>query len=206
MSDDKLLTTEEVLDRLQLNIRTIYRLIKAGKLPAVRVGRQWRFRSRDVDSWVAKGGVALDAPNEPRPPEKFRVLMVDDEDAVLRAMMGYIERGGYRVDGAQGGLAAVERVKGSTYDLVVTDLKMPGMNGLALIRQVRDIQPGLPVVVVTGHSTEAMAIEALNLGVVAYLKKPVRPAALLAAVAKAVGATETASADQQTESDAFQPE
>ena len=51
MADDSLLTTEEVLDYLNLNLKTVYRLVKAGKLPAVRVGRQWRFRKRDIASF-----------------------------------------------------------------------------------------------------------------------------------------------------------
>ena len=57
-SDEVFLTTEEVLEYLQVNLRTVYRLIKAGKIPAVRVGRQWRFRKRDIvsykrESWSA---------------------------------------------------------------------------------------------------------------------------------------------------------
>src|SRR5262245_55255429 len=50
--EEGFLTTEEVLDYLQVNLRTVYRLIKAGKIPAVRVGRQWRFRKRDIDAWL----------------------------------------------------------------------------------------------------------------------------------------------------------
>jgi excisionase family DNA binding protein len=52
MIEESFLTTEEVLDYLQVNLRTVYRLIKAGKIPAVRVGRQWRFRKRDIDAWL----------------------------------------------------------------------------------------------------------------------------------------------------------
>jgi excisionase family DNA binding protein len=204
MSDDRLLTTEEVLGRLQLNIRTVYRLIKAGKLPAVRVGRQWRFRSRDVEAWVAKGGAVADEALAPRTPEFFRILAVDDDDSVLRAMMGYLARGGYRVEGTEGGQTAVERLKTTHFDLLITDLMMPGMNGLALIRRAREIQPALPVVIVTGYSTEAMAIEALNMGVSAYLKKPVRSAPLLSAVAKAVGASDAPG--DRIEEDVFQQE
>ena len=51
-TDETFLTTEEVLEYLQVNLRTVYRLIKAGKIPAVRVGRQWRFRKRDIDAWL----------------------------------------------------------------------------------------------------------------------------------------------------------
>ena len=52
MIDVAFLTTDEVLEYLQVNLRTVYRLIKAGKIPAVRVGRQWRFRKTDIDAWL----------------------------------------------------------------------------------------------------------------------------------------------------------
>ena len=52
MIDEAFLTTEEVLEYLQVTQRTVYRLIKAGRIPAVRVGRQWRFRKQDVDRWL----------------------------------------------------------------------------------------------------------------------------------------------------------
>jgi excisionase family DNA binding protein len=71
MMDESFLTTEEVLEYLQVNLRTVYRLIKAGKIPAVRVGRQWRFRKRDIDAWLetqrprgARGG-SSQAPSRP---------------------------------------------------------------------------------------------------------------------------------------------
>ena len=57
MNDDHFLTTEEVLAYLQVNLRTVYRLIKAGRIPAVRVGRQWRFRKRDIDIWLEQNQI-----------------------------------------------------------------------------------------------------------------------------------------------------
>src|SRR5262249_23704561 len=92
MIDETFLTTEEVLEYLQVNLRTAYRLIKAGKIPAVRVGRQWRFRKRDIDAWLdsqrPRGGgprpVQQPAP-VPRPAtgaSRPRVLVVDDEASI----------------------------------------------------------------------------------------------------------------------------
>jgi len=52
MIDEACLTTEEAIEYLQVNLRTVYRLIKAGKIPAMRVGRQWRFRKSDIDTWL----------------------------------------------------------------------------------------------------------------------------------------------------------
>ena len=86
--DEGFLTTEEVLEYLQVNLRTVYRLIKAGKIPAVRVGRQWRFRKRDIDAWLESQrprNIRL-APAAPRPPAaaatRPRVLVVDDEASI----------------------------------------------------------------------------------------------------------------------------
>src|SRR4029079_4181102 len=69
MIDETFLTTEEGLEYLQVNLRPVYRRIKAGKIPAVRVGRQWRFRKRDIDSWLeSKRPRAARAPPVPPAP------------------------------------------------------------------------------------------------------------------------------------------
>ena len=61
-ANEVFLTTEEVLEHLQVNLRTVYRLIKAGKIPAVRVGRQWRFRKRDIEAWLDSQGTGPAVP------------------------------------------------------------------------------------------------------------------------------------------------
>src|SRR5919198_5844978 len=84
-TDEVFLTTEEVLEYLQVNLRTVYRLIKAGKIPAVRVGRQWRFRKRDIDAWLEsqRPRAVRTQPTPQRAPASAdarpRVLVVDDE-------------------------------------------------------------------------------------------------------------------------------
>lgn len=188
MSDDHFLTTEEVLDYLQVNLRTVYRLIKAGKIPAVRVGRQWRFRKRDIDGWLdssrqaPRTGDAKDSGGE-RP----RILVVDDEQAVRDLLAKTLTMADYDVDAAPDGASAIERLRAVEYDLLITDLKMPGMDGLSVIREARRITPDLPVIIITGYSTEASAIEAINLGVAGYLTKPFRLPRILAATARALG-------------------
>src|SRR5438045_7834622 len=91
MIDETFLTTEEVLEYLQVNLRTVYRLIKAGKIPAVRVGRKWRFRKRDIDAWLdsqrPRAGTAR-APQPaagPRPAAsggRHRVMVIYDEASI----------------------------------------------------------------------------------------------------------------------------
>ena len=193
--DEGFLTTEEVLEYLQVNLRTVYRLIKAGKIPAVRVGRQWRFRKRDIDAWLesqrpraARTGGPLPVPRSPAAASaRPRVLVVDDEAAIRDLLAKTLALAEYDVDLAPDGRNALERLRMIPYDLLITDLKMPGVDGLAVIREARRLKADIPVIIITGFSTEASAIEAVNLGVSGYLTKPFRVPRVLAAAAKALG-------------------
>jgi excisionase family DNA binding protein len=196
MMDETFLTTEEVLEYLQVNLRTVYRLIKAGKIPAVRVGRQWRFRKRDIDAWLdsqrARGG-ARAAGSQPAPASRPastprpRILVVDDEASIRDLLAKTLALAEYEVDVASDGRAAIDRLRMYPYDLLIADLKMPGIDGLTLIREGKRLKPELPVIIITGFSTESSAIEAVNLGVAGYLTKPFRVPQVLAAAAKALG-------------------
>ena len=187
------LTTEEVLEYLQVNLRTVYRLIKAGKIPAVRVGRQWRFRKRDIDAWLdsqrPRGDRSMPAGTAPPVRSvRQRVLVVDDEASIRDLLSKTLALAEYDVETAADGNTALDRMRASTYDLLIADLKMPGMDGLTLIRQAKQIKADLPVIIITGFSTESSAIEAVNLGVAGYLTKPFRVPQVLAAASKALGA------------------
>jgi excisionase family DNA binding protein len=196
MIDESFLTTEEVLEYLQVNLRTVYRLIKAGRIPAVRVGRQWRFRKRDIDAWLesqrprgARGGsTAAPGSTSPAPAGgRPRVLVVDDEASIRDLLSKTLALAEYDVDLAPDGRTALDRLRIMPYDLLITDLKMPGVDGLSVIREARRLKTDLPVVIITGYSTEASAIEAVNLGVSGYLTKPFRVPRVLAVAAKALG-------------------
>jgi len=76
------------------------------------------------------------------------------------------------------------------YDLLITDLKMPGMDGLTVVREARRYKADLPVIIITGFSTESTAIEALDLGVAGYLTKPIKNHKVVRKVAKALGLDE----------------
>ena len=195
MIDETFLTTEEVLEYLQVNLRTVYRLIKAGKIPAVRVGRQWRFRKRDIDAWLdsqrPRGGGPRPATPPPARPAagaaRPRVLVVDDEASIRVLLAKTLALAEYDVDVAPDGRSALERMRLYPYDLLIADLKMPGMDGLAVIREAKRYKADLPVIIITGFSTESSAIEAVNIGVAGYLTKPFRVPQVLAAAAKALG-------------------
>jgi excisionase family DNA binding protein len=191
--DEGFLTTEEVLEYLQVNLRTVYRLIKAGKIPAVRVGRQWRFRKRDIDGWLenqrtrqGRTGVGSARTAMP-PPGRPRILVVDDEAAIRDLLSKTLALADYDVDLAPDGRTALERLRIIPYDLLITDLKMPGVDGLTVVREARRLKADIPVIIITGFSTEASAIDAVNLGVSGYLTKPFRVPRVLAVAAKALG-------------------
>ena len=195
MIDETFLTTEEVLEYLQVNLRTVYRLIKAGKIPAVRVGRQWRFRKRDIDAWLdsqrprsGARSIPTAAPARPAPgTSRARVLVVDDEASIRDLLAKTLALADYEVDVAADGRSALERLRMYTYDLLIADLKMPGVDGLTVIREAKRLKSDLPVLIITGYSSESSAIEALNLGVAGYLTKPFRVSKVLEVAAKALG-------------------
>jgi len=192
--DEGFLTTEEVLDYLQVNLRTVYRLIKAGKIPAVRVGRQWRFRKHDIDAWLESQrsrqvprATTAPARTPPVPLGRPRVLVADDEPSVRELLAKTLALAEYDVDVAIDGRAAVERLRVLSYDLLITDLKMPGADGLTVIREARRLKADIPIIIITGFSSEASAIEAANLGVSGYLTKPFRVPRVLSVAARALG-------------------
>ena len=194
MIDETFLTTEEVLEYLQVNLRTVYRLIKAGKIPAVRVGRQWRFRKTDIDAWLDSQRPRVGARTTAPAPAKVaratgrpRVLVVDDEASIRDLLAKTLALAEYDVDVSPDGRSALERMRMYPYDLLIADLKMPGMDGLTVIREAKRYKSDLPVIIITGFSTESSAIEAVNLGVAGYLTKPFRVPQVLAAAARALG-------------------
>ena len=195
MIDDSFLTTEEVLAYLQVNLRTVYRLIKAGKIPAVRVGRQWRVRKRDLDLWLDSqtpraNGQPAGTPgngNARHPPARRRVLVVDEEEGVgdlLAKTLALVE---CDVETASGGRDALQRMRTNPYDLLIADLRTSDMDGLAVIREAKRYNAHLPVIIITGVSSESSAIEAVNLGVSGYLTKPFAVRQVLDATVRVLG-------------------
>lgn len=188
MNDGPFLTSDEVLGYLQVNLRTLYRLIRIGQIPAVRVGRQWRFRKHDIDAWLR--GDRPEGGEGDALAHRARVLIVDDDSEVLGLMAKALARQ-YDVETADDGPSALDRLRSAEYDLLITDLKMPGMDGLSVIREARRQTTDLPIIIITGNSTEASAIEAINLGVCGYLTKPFRMPRVLQLAARALGEPET---------------
>ena len=115
------------------------------------------------------------------------ILVVDDEDDTCRNLSDILTDLGYQVDTALDGFAALELVRKKPYDVALLDLKMPGMDGLTLYRELRKLRSSTVAIVVTAYASKATAEEALAAGAWQVLAKPVDFATLLPLVDEALG-------------------
>jgi signal transduction histidine kinase len=143
-----------------------------------------------VSLWLPEGNrrsVAMPAPIAPRPPGGRAVLLVDDEAPVRSVLSGFLRDAGHLVAEAGGGQEALVRIgAGAACDLLVADLSMPGLDGLAVIRAARAVRPGLPALLITGHvgdADEGALARTRAGGPFRLLRKPIEPDILAAAAA-----------------------
>lgn len=110
-----------------------------------------------------------------QPPDAPRVLVVDDQQSLLDILQRWLARSGYEVHVAADGFEALSLAKEHGFDVIVTDLKMPGLNGLQLMSLLKDQDPAVQVIFLTGQGTMQDAIEALREGrAFDFLQKPLR--------------------------------
>ena len=119
-----------------------------------------------------------------------RVLCVDDEPVILQILRRLLEVQGFDAVSCNDPLSAGSVFAGGGFDVVITDIHMPGMDGLTLMRSLREKQPEIPVVVVTGHGTVDTAIQALREGATGMLVKPFTGEELMAEVRRALSSTQ----------------
>ena len=100
-----------------------------------------------------------------------KVLVVDDDPVVGKSFDRVLAPKGYAVIHAAGGAEALERLAADSYDMVYTDIRMPGMDGIEVARRIKASRPWMPVVIVTGYGTEANEAEARSAGVAGFLHK-----------------------------------
>ncbi len=115
-----------------------------------------------------------------------KILVVDDEARMRRVLQMMLEGSGYQVDLAEGAEKALARMKGSAFSLVITDMKMPGMSGLELLKEIKEADEDIPVIVMTAYGTIPTAIEAMKAGAHDYVLKPFDMEEMKAVVEKAL--------------------
>jgi len=116
------------------------------------------------------------------------ILLVDDDRSVLTTAGRYLASRGHGVRTASSGLGALQAMGEAEPDLVISDIQMPGMDGVALLRAVRAEYPGVAFVLTTGHATVDTAVAALRLGAADYLSKPIKLEELQACIDRVQGA------------------
>lgn len=104
--------------------------------------------------------------------EQAYILVVDDEGAIRYSITKTLQRVGYHVEAAASGEEALEMMKNQTYDVVLTDIRMPGLTGVELLRRIKEQAPDAIVILLTGYASLETAIESLRLGAHDYLVKP----------------------------------
>jgi len=102
-----------------------------------------------------------------------KVLLVDDEADFVDALSARLEARDLYVEVARSGAEAVERADGTRFDAIILDLAMPGMDGIETLQQLRTRQPEVQVVLLTGHGTLQKSVQAMKLGAMDFLEKPV---------------------------------
>jgi DNA-binding NtrC family response regulator len=111
--------------------------------------------------------------------KQFNVLIVDDEEEFRELTIKRLGKKGLIVEGAESGQKALEILKAGRTDVVVLDVKMPGMDGIETLRHIRNLQPLVEVLLLTGHASVDSGIEGMKLGAFDYLMKPIELEPLL---------------------------
>lgn len=168
----ELMTLEEVANHLRVTKQTIHRLLERRAIPATKVGRQWRFDKALINAWLHKNSVGGEA----------KILVVDDDDTICSLFKDTLEEAGHTVTVVSESSKGLELAKGRDYDLVFLDLKMPGIDGAELFRQIRVAKPNLPVTIITGYPDSDLMTTALSYGPFGVMNKPFRGSDIMTAV------------------------
>lgn len=102
----------------------------------------------------------------------MKVLVVDDEQQILQMLRRHLELEGYEVEGVEHPARALERMREELYNIVITDIRMPGMSGPELIRELKSIHPLANILVITGYSSMSYIVDCLASGALDYFTKP----------------------------------
>ena len=171
------LSAQEAADYLGVHVETIRRQARKGEIPAYKIGKDWRLRKSALNRWAEQHHERA---------RSAHVLVVDDEEVIHSLIKRVLEPQGYRVSAALDGTEALSLMRHETPDVVLLDLQMPGMNGPAVLREIRKDYGDLPVIIITGHPDSDLMSQAMQCSPFLLLSKPVTVAQLLEAVRSAV--------------------
>jgi len=118
--------------------------------------------------------------------ENQKVLVIDDEQIVLDSVKKILSKENYEVDVSQDSKSGLEMALQKDYDIVLTDIRMPKIGGMRILRDIRRNKPSVPVVLITGYASVQSAVQAMKLGATDYIEKPFTPEELVDAVSAAI--------------------
>jgi len=117
---------------------------------------------------------------------KVNILIVDDEEIVRESLANWLEEDGYEVEAAENGARALERLPAKDWNLAMVDLKMPGMDGIQLMDEIRKVRPDTIVIIMTAYATVDTAVQAMKKGAYDYIVKPFNPEDLSITIRKII--------------------
>lgn len=129
--------------------------------------------------------------------EKNKVLVIDDEQVVLDSVSKILSNENYEVDVTRSGREGLTWAIQKTFDIVLTDIRMPDIGGMRVLRDIRRAKPYLPVVMITGYASIQSSVQAMKLGAADYIEKPFTPDELIDAVASALDIAATKPPEEQ---------
>ena len=185
--EDKVFTIDEVAKYLKIPKSTIYKLSQKGAMPSSKIGKQLRFRKSSLDKWLSeKENKFPSSTNEPsltscqdelaNHKSKY-VLLIDDDKLVLKTLARFLKLHGYNVEPATSGEEALEKLEKLSFDLVITDIRMPGIDGVETIKRIREFnnrfnRPSVPEIIISGYIDTEAERQAQRLGITDYIHKP----------------------------------
>lgn len=113
---------------------------------------------------------------------KPRILIVDDEERFCITLQKILRRKELEVDTARSGMEALQEIKQKTYDVVILDVKMPGLSGIETLKEIKKFDSGIEIILLTGHASVDSGIDGMRLGAYDYIMKPCETDILMDAV------------------------
>ncbi|MDD4923327.1 MAG: response regulator [Dehalococcoidales bacterium] len=161
-NEKNLMTLKEVALYLRVTEKTIHRLLDKNAIPATRVGKLWRFDREELNDWLKENGITV----------KKRILVIDDEKTIGKLIDMTLSNLGHDVLIAESAVHGLAIAKSQNLDLVFLDLKMPGIDGAELFRQIKQAKPEMQVIIITGYPESELMMKALQYGPFGVMHKP----------------------------------
>ncbi|MFC1985998.1 response regulator [Chloroflexota bacterium] len=177
----ELMTIEELEHYLRFTRKTIYKLLKKGSIPAIKIGNKWRFDKELIDNWLRHGMEGI----------KADVLVIDDDELISSLFKEVLEEEGHTVVTADTSAKGLAHIMQQNFDLIFLDLKMSGTDGAEILREMRSIKHRLPVVIITGYPDSEIMDRAMRQGPLGVMLKPFDDSDITNAVNSFLHATQT---------------